>query len=298
MGIPTLAVHNHTHHQPATGNIKAAFFINLALIVAEIIGGALTNSVAVFSNALHDIGDAISLGLAWVLEKISGRKGDHAYSYGYTRFSVLGAVINSVVLISGSLFILAEAVPRLFNPEFSHAPGMIILALAGIGANVAAALRLRSGRSLNEQMVGWHFIEDALGWIAVLIVSVVLFFAKIYILDPILSILITIYILFNVIKNFRQTAHVFLQRVPEEIEIKEFEAKITEIENVVSIHDTHIWSLDGLHHVLTAHIVVTETLPREAILRVKETAIRVAESLHVHHATIEIEYENETCRVK
>lgn len=169
-----------------------AFFLNLGFTILEIIGGLWTNSLAVLSDALHDLGDSLALGLAWYLERYSQRASDKVYSYGYGRFSLLGALINSVILIGGSLYILSEAVPRILAPEATNAPGMLFLALVGIAVNGLALFRLKGSQSLNVQMVTWHFLEDALGWVAVLLVSLILLFTNAYILDPILSILITL----------------------------------------------------------------------------------------------------------
>ena len=140
----------------STQNIKLAFFVNLLFSIGEFIGGFLINSVAIMSDAVHDLGDSISLGLSWFLQKFSNKERDERFSFGYKRFSLLGALINSFVLIAGSIFIISEAVPLLFNPEHSNAKGMFWFAIAGVLLNVFAAFRLHKGKSVNEGVVSWH----------------------------------------------------------------------------------------------------------------------------------------------
>lgn len=210
-------MNEHDHEHGREGNIKIAFFLNLFFTILEIIGGLWTNSMAILSDALHDLGDSISLGMAWYFEKYSQKGPDEFFSFGYARFSLLGALINSMVLIIGSILVLSRSIPRIFQPESVNAEGMLVFAILGIAINGLAAIRLRKGTSLNEKVVSWHLLEDVLGWIAVLAVSIALLFIDLPILDPILSILITLFVLFNVIKNIKAVMHVFLQGVPKNI---------------------------------------------------------------------------------
>jgi cobalt-zinc-cadmium efflux system protein len=264
----------------------------------EIVGGLWTNSLAILSDALHDLGDSFSLGLSWYLERYSKKGNDSRFSYGYRRFSLLAALFNILVLLAGGFIILSEAVPRLINPEHSNAQGMALFAVAGIVVNGLAVLRLRGGQSLNARMVAWHLFEDVLGWVAVLITSLVLLFWDIHILDPILSILITLYVLWNVIRNLRRTADLFLQAVPEDYDVGEIESKLLELEAVKSVHHTHLWSLDGEHHVLTTHLVVDPCTTREQVLQLKREVNEFTAARHFEHTTLEIEYEDEDCRMK
>ena len=290
--------HSHPHHSDTAQRIRIAFFLNLAFTVFEVVGGLFTNSLAILSDALHDLGDSFSLGLSWYMEKRSAQGSDERYSYGYRRFSLLAALVNTVVLIVGSLFILSEAIPRLFNPEHSNAQGMALLAVVGIAVNGIAALRMRGSQTLNAQVVAWHLMEDVLGWIAVLIVSIVLLFRDIHILDPLLSILITSYVLFNVLRNLRKTVALFMQAVPETIDLNAVELALLSIPHVKSTHHTHIWSLDGEHHVLTTHLVVDADASKDELLHVKSDVTTLAQNLNFEHTTIELEYEDENCAMK
>jgi cobalt-zinc-cadmium efflux system protein len=287
--------HSYGHDHGSRGDIKLAFFLNLGFTLFEVIGGLLTNSVAILSDALHDLGDSISLGLAWILDRYSEKGSDFRYSYGYRRFSLLGALITSIVLISGSLVVGYEAVERLLNPEPFSASGMLLIAVVGVTVNGAAVLRLRGSRSLNAQVIGWHLLEDVLGWIAVLIVSIISLFVNAPILDPLLSIMIMLYILWHAVRNLRETALLFLQAAPRDVDVEAVERKLAAVPGVQSTHHTHVWSLDGEHNVLTTHLVTNPDISTEELLRIKCESREVIQDLHLEHATIEIELGEEDC---
>ncbi len=282
----------HRHHEreiTSEQRIRAAFFLNLGFTLFEVAGGIWTNSMAILSDALHDLGDTITLGMTWRFARMSGRRGDEVYTFGYRRFSLLGALLMSVVLFGGALVVLSQAIPRIISPQPTHAPGMFALAIVGVLVNGIAALRMHGGRSLSDRVVTWHFLEDVLGWLAVLVASVVIWIQDLPILDPILSLGITLYVLWNVGKRLRETFVILLQGVPEGLDIAGIAERIRQVPGVCDVHHTHLWSQDGQHHVLTAHIVSddVDTYERAAGLRA-----RVKESLQevgIEHATIEIE---------
>jgi cobalt-zinc-cadmium efflux system protein len=294
--------HAHEHgpeeHAASVSSIRLAFFLNLGFALLEMVGGVWTNSIAIVSDALHDVGDSFTLGLSWYLEHHARRGRDERYSYGYRRFSLLGALINTVILIAGSILVLSEALPRLLQPQPSNARGMVVFAVVGIMVNGVAALRLRRGGSFSARIVAWHLLEDVLGWLAVLVVSIVLLFRDIRILDPLLSVLITLYVLVNVIGNLRKTLALFLQAVPENVDVARVLERLASIPRVRSTHDTHIWSLDGTRHVLTTHLVVQAGTTAEEAAAVKCHAREALEDLDFVHSTIEIEYEGEDCELR
>ncbi len=276
-------------------NIRAAFLLNLLFTVIEVAGGLYTGSLAITADALHDLGDSFSLGLAWFFERIAQKKPSPLFSYGYRRFSLLAALINALVLIGGSILILSAAVPRLFYPVTPDARGMLLLSLLGITVNGVATYRMRGGKTLNEQVVAWHLLEDVLGWAAVLVVSIVLLFRDIPWLDPVLSIMITLFVLGNVLRNLRRMLVIFLQGVPPSISIDAVEEALTALPGVCELHDTHIWSLDGEHNILTAHVVIDAESSPEAIREIRCRVKERAASLGISHATIEIELQGEAC---
>lgn len=282
------------HHHPVE-NIRLAFFLNLAFALFELLGGFWSNSLTILAGALHDLGDSATLGVSWYLENFSQRKKDQRYSYGYRRFSMLGAILSAIVLITGALFVLFEAVPRLLQPEQSNAQGMIVFAIIGISVNGFVVLRLRSGKNMNARMISWHLLDDVLGWGAVLLMSLVLLFANIQILDPIFSLLITAFVLFNVIKNLKKTLSLFLQAVPEEVGIEEIEDTIKKAPKVKEVHHTHLWSLDGEKNVLTTHVVLEEGASRNEIRAIKCLVHELIPKYDIEHTTIEFEYLDEDC---
>lgn len=282
--------HNHNHDH-ASQNIVIAFVLNLVFAVIELIGGLMTNSVAILSDSLHDFGDCISLGVSWQLQRKSKQGRDPKFSYGYRRFSLLGSVFLSGVLAFSSIFILVEAGKRILEPQTVDAHGMLWLAILGIVVNGASALRLKKGHSLNERAVFIHIMEDVLGWVAVLIASSVMIFIDFPILDPILSILITIWVLTNVYKNLRATFRILLQGVPSDVDSIALTTKLEDIDGIDSIHDLHLWTQDGDSHVMTLH-VVTDRQDTQAI---KEQIRDIAETFKINHSTIEIETLDRPC---
>lgn len=281
-----------------SANLRLVFLLNLGFTLLELVGGVWTNSLAIISGAVHDLGDSFSLGLAWYLDKYSKKGRDYRYSYGYRRFSLLGALATTLVITAGSLFILAEAVPRLMNPEHPKAEGMALFAVVGIIVNGLAVLRVKGGKTLNVQLVTWHLLGDLLGWTAVLVVSIVLMFNELLILDPILSILITSYVLYNVLLTLKKTMQLFLQAVPDSVDIPEIEKQLLAIDKVKSVHHTHVWSLDGEHNILTTHLVVEADATREDVLKIRNRVRLLLEDADFEHTTVEIGYENEYCRMK
>lgn len=288
----------HSHQYPGKGNIKAAFFLNVSFTIIEIIGGFITGSIAVLSDALHDLGDSLSLGMGWYLENKSKQKGNMQYTYGYGRFSLLGALINAGVLIGGSIFIISEAISELSDPKVPQAKGMIVLAILGIMVNSIAFFKLKGGGTMNKQILTWHLLEDVLGWIAILIVSIVLLFKNIPILDPILALGITAFILVNIVKRLIKTMEIFLQKVPEDIDLNKIEKKIISIHKVKSTHHTHVWSLEGEQLVISIHV---ETEGISSLQELEQVKCQVKESfkgLPYEHLTIEMETEKEKCEMK
>lgn len=273
-------------------NIKLAFFINLLFSIGEFIGGFLINSVAIMSDAVHDLGDATALGLSWFLQKFSKKEGDQKFSFGYKRFSLLGALINALILIAGSVYIFFQAIPLLFNPEHSNAQGMVWIAVAGVLLNGFAAYRLHKGKSVNEGVLTWHLLEDVLGWVAVLIVGIVLLFKDIHILDPILSIAIALFILFNVFRNLSKTMKILLEGVPQDINLDEVHSRIEKIPGVLSVKDLHIWSIDGEEHAMNVCLSVTGENLAESTAT-KEKVRSTISDLHIIHSTIEMDWKTQ-----
>ena len=287
--------HNHSHsHDHENGNIGMAFFLNFSFTIIEIIGGILTNSIAIMSDAVHDFGDSLSLALAWYFQKKSQKNGNNKYTYGYKRYSLVGAVITSIVLVTGSVYILSEAAARLFAPQETNAAGMLALAILGIAANGIGVLKTRKANSINERVVSLHLLEDVLGWAAILVGSIVMHFTGFTILDPILSVGIALFVLFNVFRNIQQIIPIFLQCTPTGIDREHIIEKLKGIEEVYDVHDLHIWALDERTNVLTTHIVTKQT-PSAGL---KGNLRLFFEHEGIQHPTIEFETPDELCIFK
>lgn len=284
--------HQHSH---SNKNLKVAFFLNLGFTILEVFAGLYVNSIAIISDAVHDMGDSMSLGLSWYLDKKSKQKPDKKYSFGYARFSLLGAAINSVVILASSVWIVYEAIGRFKHPETSNAQGMVLFALVGIAVNGYAAWRLSKGKTMNEKVISWHLIEDVLGWVAILIVGIVLHFKNIPYLDPALSILITLYIVWNVFKRLKETTFLFMQGTPLDVDVAEIEQKLRATKHVHNIHHTHVWSLEGEHHVFSTHVKLQTIDDLVTLSRVKNELKQVVLAYGFEHVTIEVELFDEDC---
>ena len=288
--------HNHDHsHNQKEGNVKVAFFLNLSFTIIEVIGGLYTNSLAILSDALHDLGDSLSLGLSWYFQKLSKKGRTKKFSYGYKRFSLLGAIINSIVLVAGSIFILTKAIPELFNPGETNVQGMLYLAILGIMVNGAAVLKLRKGESLNEKVVSLHLLEDVLGWVAVLIGSIIMMYTDAPFIDPLLSVLISLFVLYNVYKNLRKSMLVILQGIPEEVSLEDIKEKLKDISEITDVHDNHIWSMDGEYNILTIHLQLDQDYKLSKQAKLKEKVRTQLKDESINHITIEFEGQDENC---
>ena len=271
-------------------NIFIAFVLNLAFSIFEFIGGIFTGSVAIISDAIHDIGDATSIGVAFFLEKKSKKQPDEKYTYGYARYSVIGSVLTTLILLFGSVMVIYNAVLRIINPSEINYNGMIIFAIVGVCVNFGAAILTRDGDSLNQKAVNLHMLEDVLGWVIVLIGAIAMRFTDLYIIDPLMSIGVAIFILINALKNLKDVLNLFLEKTPHGINIGEITEHICEVEGVLGVHHIHVWSMDGHNNYATMHVVVNGDAH---IIKDK-----IRDELREHgigHVTLELEAEDEHC---
>ena len=291
--------HHHHHHPHAEGNILIAFLLNLFFSVIELFGGLYTGSVAILSDSLHDLGDSCSLGVAWYLERLSKKGRDSHFSYGYKRFSLLGSLLISTILLVGSVFVIKESIERLITPtDPPRAGAMLVLAVFGLLINGFAAWRMSGGTSLNERSMRLHLMEDVLGWVAVLVVSIVMyFFPSFKILDPLLSLGITAWILYNVYFALRDNFLILLQGVPEGVDQEAFSDEVRALPGVLDLHDLHIWTLNGEQHIASLHIVYdcADATSPEALATLKESVRQVAHRYQLDHLTIELDPRGCSC---
>ncbi|MBR2678315.1 MAG: cation transporter [Bacilli bacterium] len=268
-------------------NILIAFILNLLFSILEFFGGFLTNSVAILSDSIHDFGDALSIGISYFLERKSKKKADDKYTYGYVRFSVLGGVITTTILLVGSILVIIGAVKRIFNPVEVNYSGMIIFAILGVILNCIAAYVTREGDSINQKSVNLHMLEDVLGWIIVLIGAIIMNFTDIRILDSLMSIGVALFILINSLKNLKQVLDIFLEKTPSNVNLEHLKKHLLEIKGIDDIHHIHVWSIDGYNNYATMHIVTKV----KDISKVKKLVREELEEHNICHAILETEDE-------
>ena len=268
-------------------NILIAFILNLSFSIFEFFGGLFVNSVAILSDSLHDLGDALSIGISYFLEKKSKKKADDKYTYGYIRYSVLGGVITTTILLVGSVLVIIGAVRRLLHPVEINYSGMIIFAIIGVVLNFIAAYVTREGDSINQKAVNLHMLEDVLGWVVVLIGAIIMNFTDIRMIDPLMCIGVALFILINALKNLKTVLNLFLEKAPGDINIAELKEHILKIEGVEDIHHIHVWSIDGYNNYATMHIVTKA----DDVQAIKHLIREELEEHSICHAVLETEPE-------
>lgn len=291
------APHHHHHHSTPDGsarNLGMAFWLNLIFAVIELVGGWWTQSLAITSDALHDFGDALSLGLGYFLQRKSSAGPSEQFSYGPRRLSLLSAIISGVVISVGAVYIAIESVREIWigSGREPHGQGMMLLAVLGIVVNGYAAMRLSKGHTQNEKVLKWHMIEDLLGWVAVLIGSICIYLFKWNWLDPFLALGISLFVFYNVGRSLFETTNLFLQANPDPNALREFRLKVEALPEVFETHDVHFWSLDGVRHILSLHAVLHDLKHSEMV---KEKIRELSETLGDCHVTIEVESTKEHC---
>jgi cobalt-zinc-cadmium efflux system protein len=269
--------------------VRFAAFLNVAFTIVELVGGFWTNSLAILSDALHDFGDSIALLVSWLFERGAKKSPDAKYTFGYQRLSLFSALFSASILIGGSIIIFFQAIPRFLNPEPVNAFGMVGLAILGITFNGAGFFLLKKGESLNERVLSWHLLEDVLGWVAILVGGVIIYFWEFYLIDPIMTVALTSFILYNVVKNLKEAVSILLQGVPKHINLEAVKKDIIAIKGVIGIHDIHIWSLEGETDIFTAHVVLDDETLKNQPEQTKQVIKETLQTHHIEHSTIELE---------
>ncbi len=275
--------------------IFLSFLLNLIFTIIEIIGGIITNSIALISDAVHDLGDSLSLGFALVLERKSKKKPDHKFTYGYRRYSLLGALISGVILLLGTAYVIYETVGRIISPEPVNSEILIYFAILGVVVNGLAAYNISKGKSLNERVITLHLFEDVFGWVALLIGSIVMHFTGFILLDSILSIVFSLIILSHAYKSIKKVFDILLERVPVGLNIEDIKNKLEKVSGVIEIHHFHLWSLEGQTHLLTMHVVVKEETSSVSMTQIRNNLNDVLKEFNIRHSTIQMEFQNKTC---
>ena len=263
-----------------------AFFLNLSYAIVEFIAGGIFGSSAVLADSVHDLGDAIAIGISAFLETISNREEDRQYTLGYKRFSLLGALVTVVILITGSILVILENITKLFNPQPVNDEGILWLGIIAVSINLLASLVVRKGKTKNESILSLHFLEDTLGWLAVILMAIILRFTDWYILDPLLSLVISIFILTKAIPRFWSALKIFLDAVPEGVETGDLEKELEALTNVKSVNQLSIWSMDGLENNAIVHLCLEDW---EQMMETKNQVRQLLEERGIQNITIEVD---------
>lgn len=282
-----MRIDTHHHHKKASDNLAFVFLLNLTFNIIVIIGGLATNSMAILADCIHDMSDTFSMAIAWILEHVAQKGATDKFSYGYQRFSILGAVITSTFVIVMAFFILSEAIPRLFSPEGVDAEGMLIIGIIGLVFKIISVWRLHGGETFNEKAIFYHLLGDIFEWVAILILSVILiFWQDISYLDPFVSIAIAVWLIFNLGRTLYKSLEVLLQKTPDNFDVEEFKQQILEIDGVNALDDFHIWSLDGIDSVMTVKVDVDFG---KNVENIKKEIYDISNKYHVVDITIELD---------
>lgn len=289
---------HHTHHHSHSSsekNISTAFFLNLFFVFIEIAGGIITNSFAIISDAIHDLGDCGAIGLAFFFEKFSQKKPDKKYTYGYKRYSLLSAIITSLILVIGSVAIIFGSIQRIKNPEEIKSLPMLIIAVFGVLINGIAAFKTSHGSGANEKAINLHMLEDVFGWIAVLIGSIFIHLFQWYFIDTLLSLVISAFLLFHSAKNILYTVSILLEKTPYDFNFEDYEAEISKLPGVENVHHIHVWSLDDETILSTIHITLSKDFFPEKYSEVQKSVIEASKNFGINHNTLQIDIENSCC---
>ncbi len=289
--------HHHHHHGHAVKNMKLAFFLNLFFAIFELIGGLWANSFAILSSALHDLGDAATIGISLTLEKRSQKKRDQNFTYGYRRWSLVASLLMSAILAFGSLLVGIEAIQHLFSSQAKppESEKMFLIAVIGILVNGASFLRLSKGDSQHERIMSLHMLEDLLGWASVFVGAVLIYFFNLDWIDPAISLFLAAFVLYGVYRNLKSQLDLVLQKIPEEFDTDLFFKSVRSLPGVLDFHDFHVWSMDGHNHVMSLHLRVEKI---ELSEKIKNEVRQIANKMGHYHLTIEIESQGEVCADK
>ena len=266
--------------------VWVAFFLNLSYAIVEFIAGGIFGSSAVLADSIHDLGDAIAIGISAFLETISNREEDRQYTLGYKRFSLLGALVTAVILITGSILVILENITKLLNPQPVNDEGVLWLGIIAVSINVLASLVVRKGKTKNESILSLHFLEDTLGWLAVILMAIILRFTDWYILDPLLSLVISIFILTKAIPRFWSALKIFLDAVPEGVDIKQVKKDLEQLDHVASVNQLNLWTMDGLEKNAIVHVCLEEI---EHIEYCKESIRNLLKDYGFQNVTVEVD---------
>ncbi len=281
------------HHKEAKKQLILGLILNGSFTIIELVGGLLSNSLALVSDAMHDFTDTIALSLSLYANKKAVQKPSKTKTFGYKRATIIAALFNAIVLIALTFFIFYKAYQKIISPEKVNGMIVFVIAIFGIVFNGIVVLRMwkTKDKDINIKSVFWHLLEDALGWFGVLIAGIVIIFTGWYIIDPIISIVIGLIVIHGAYGIIKETLDIFMLAVPEGINIDEIAKEIKKIPKVVGVHDLHVWAVGSNHYALSGHILVKNMKISSAYPILCEANKMLKEKFKIDHTTMEFECE-------
>lgn len=281
-------------HHPLSGKkLLWATLLNFIITAAEVVGGLLSNSLALLSDALHNFSDGVSVFIAYLANKTSQRNSTENKTFGYKRIEILAALFNAVMLIAISIYLFYEAYKRFRNPEEIQAGLMLIVAVIGLLANIAAMFLLRkdSKHNLNVKAAYLHLLGDTLSSVAVIVGGVLIYYFDIFWIDPLVTVIIGAYILKETFEILKQTIDILMQSTPPELNLRKIKAEIEKLEHVSNIHHVHAWKINENEIHFDGHVDVTEDLPLHKLVKLRTTIETILKNAYnIAHVTIQFEY--------
>jgi len=289
--------HSEVSHPSYTGSmpLKVALTIVVVVMVAEIIGGILSNSLALLSDAGHMLVDALALGLSLFAMTIARRPATPTKTYGYHRAEIMAALANGTILVLVSIYIFYEAYQRFLDPPLVQTPLMLLVAIIGLIANLIGILLLRKGSrgSLNIKAAFWHIIGDTISSVGVIVGAVIISVTGWYITDPIIAVFIGVIILWGAVRIVRESTDILLEAVPRHIQVGKVIEIIKNASGVEDVHDIHIWTITSGMHALSAHLRIEDQMVSRSAEIVAAVNQNLAKDFNITHTTLQLECE--TC---
>ncbi len=284
--------HNHSHSAPTSGTrLFITILLNFTITIAEIIGGIISGSLSLISDAMHNFSDGIAVIISYIAIRLNKKPKDYKFTFGYKRAEILAAIFNASVLIGISLYLFFEAYNRFVNPEEIKGGIMIIVATIGLIANVAGTLLLKSGAAdnMNIRSAYLHLFSDAVSSVGVIIGGIFIYYYNIYWIDPVITVLISIYIIKESWEIVKEAIEILMMAAPDEISIEDIDKHLNEVEGIDSIHHVHIWKVNEKDTHFEAHIKVTDMMVSKTELLISEVEKLMHNKFEINHVTLQFE---------
>ncbi|BBM85962.1 cation diffusion facilitator family transporter [Candidatus Uabimicrobium amorphum] len=286
--------HCHHHHPDLKGKkLMLSILLNTAITLSQIVGGIISGSLSLISDALHNLSDVISLALSYVANRLTQREYTHETTYGYKRAEIMAAFINAVILIGVALFLVKEAFERLYDPIVIDSTWVIVLAILGIAVNGGSVLLLRKEAkdNMNIEAASLHLFFDMVTSVAVLLGGVAIYTMQVYWVDSVLSVLIAIYLVYSSLGLVIRTLKILMQFAPQGIDLNEIQQQICKLPAIASIHHFHLWQLNDQEIHCEARVDFEEDLKLSEVCKhIREVENILRDEFNIHHVTLQAEY--------